>query len=45
MALSLGYGILFATLIALGLVPCLYLIVEDAKSLVGAGSAWDVEPS
>ncbi len=29
MAISLGFGILFATLITLGLVPCLYLMVED----------------
>jgi multidrug efflux pump subunit AcrB len=29
MALSLGYGILFATLISLLLVPCLFLVVED----------------
>jgi multidrug efflux pump subunit AcrB len=29
MALSLGFGILFATLITLLLVPCLYLIVDD----------------
>nr|WP_320016477.1 efflux RND transporter permease subunit [uncultured Desulfobacter sp.] len=31
MAISLGFGILFATLITLGLVPCLYLILEDIK--------------
>ncbi len=31
MALSLGYGILFATLITLVLVPSLYLIVEDVR--------------
>ncbi len=31
MAVSLGYGILFATLIALLLVPALYLIVEDLR--------------
>ncbi|WP_446012075.1 efflux RND transporter permease subunit, partial [Candidatus Electrothrix sp.] len=31
MALSLGFGILFATVITLALVPCLYLIVEDSK--------------
>ena len=31
MAISLGFGILFATLIALLLVPCLYLLVEDVK--------------
>lgn len=29
MALSLGYGIVFATAITLLLVPCLYLVVED----------------
>ncbi len=33
MAISLGFGILFATLIALLLVPCLYLIVEDMRQL------------
>jgi len=31
MAISLGFGILFATLITLGLVPCLYLVLEDIK--------------
>jgi len=30
MALSLGYGIVFATAITLLLVPCLYMILEDA---------------
>jgi len=33
MAISLGYGILFATLITLALVPSLYMIVEDVKNL------------
>lgn len=32
MAISLGYGILFATAISLVLVPCLYLILEDLKT-------------
>jgi multidrug efflux pump subunit AcrB len=32
MALSLGFGILFATGITLVLVPCLYLLAEDGKS-------------
>nr|WP_320190814.1 efflux RND transporter permease subunit [uncultured Desulfobacter sp.] len=32
MAISLGFGILFATLITLGLVPCLYMILEDFKA-------------
>lgn len=34
MALSLGYGILFGTLIALVLVPCLYLLNEDIARFV-----------
>ena len=35
MALSLGYGILFATVITLLLVPCLYLLVDDALTRAG----------
>jgi len=35
MALSLGFGILFATLITLLLVPCLYLLIEDFKRHLG----------
>jgi len=35
MALSLGYGLLFATSITLLLVPSLYLIIEDVKRLPG----------
>ena len=35
MAISLGYGILFATVIALILVPSLYLIVEDVRRVLG----------
>ncbi|MGL1931565.1 MAG: efflux RND transporter permease subunit [Desulfotalea sp.] len=31
MAISLGFGILFVTVIALLLVPCFYLLVEDTK--------------
>jgi len=33
MALSLGYGILFATGVTLVLVPCLYMFLEDANRL------------
>jgi len=40
MAISLGFGILFATLIALLLVPCLYLIVEDLRRAVTAQSKY-----
>jgi len=34
MAVSLGYGIVFATFVVLLLIPCLYMIVEDLRSLV-----------
>ncbi len=33
MAISLGFGVLFATLITLALVPSIYLIVEDLKQI------------
>ena len=29
MALSLGFGVLFATAVTLFLVPCLYVVLED----------------
>jgi multidrug efflux pump subunit AcrB len=34
MAISLGFGVLFATFIALLIVPALYLIVEDVRGFV-----------
>ena len=34
MAVSLGFGIMFATLITLILIPCNYLILEDIKGLI-----------
>ena len=34
MAISLGFGILFATTITLLLVPCVYLILEDLKRVL-----------
>lgn len=37
MAVSLGFGILFATVITLFLVPCVYLILEDIRRKLGAG--------
>ena len=49
MALSLGFGILFATVITLILVPCLYLIIEDMHQWVRHGqtqeAAMDAMPS
>lgn len=41
MAISLAFGILFATLITLVLLPCLYLILDDLKR-VGRGAVSDV---
>jgi multidrug efflux pump subunit AcrB len=35
MAISLGFGIVFATAIILVLVPCLYMIFEDAREKAG----------
>jgi multidrug efflux pump subunit AcrB len=35
MAISLGYGLVFATAITLVLVPSLYLIIEDLKRFFG----------
>ncbi|MGL6312945.1 efflux RND transporter permease subunit [Vibrio sp. WXL103] len=34
MAISLGFGIVFATFITLVLLPCLYMALEDLKSLI-----------
>ena len=33
MAIAIGFGVLFATLITLLMVPCLYLILEDLKKI------------
>ena len=34
MAISLGFGVLFATFITLVIIPCLYLVLEDIKAKV-----------
>ncbi len=39
MAASLAFGILFATVITLLLIPCLYVILEDFKSLLSGKKA------
>lgn len=39
MAISLGFGILFATFITLFLVPSLYMVLEDAVAAVRSGLA------
>lgn len=38
MAVSLGFGIIFATVITLILIPCLYIVLDDVKRLAGAPS-------
>jgi multidrug efflux pump subunit AcrB len=43
MALSLGYGILFATVITLVLVPSFYLIIEDIRQLIGINVSSDIK--
>ncbi|MFH1998311.1 MAG: hypothetical protein ABIK28_01460, partial [Planctomycetota bacterium] len=37
MAISLGFGIVFATAITLVIVPCLYMIVYDVKTFLRSG--------
>ncbi len=39
MAVSLAFGVIFATVISLFLVPCGYLILEDLKRVLGVGQA------
>jgi multidrug efflux pump subunit AcrB len=45
MAVSLGFGIVFATALILFLVPCLYLVLEDLKSLFSARLTAVTKPS
>jgi multidrug efflux pump subunit AcrB len=40
MAISLGFGVMFATMISLLLVPSLYLALEDVRSAIGRGWRW-----
>jgi Cu/Ag efflux pump CusA len=40
MAVSLAWGVLFATFITLLLVPCLYLMVEDWLHQLARFKAW-----
>jgi len=42
MAISLGFGVLFATLITLVLVPVSYLVLEDVKALAGGRRSDDI---
>ena len=42
MAISLAFGVVFATVITLMLIPCLYLVLYDLKSLFSSKSAHEV---
>ncbi|MFC1581095.1 efflux RND transporter permease subunit, partial [Thermodesulfobacteriota bacterium] len=42
MAISLGFGVLFATVVTLLLVPSFYLIVEDLRNLAGTSEVTHV---
>jgi multidrug efflux pump subunit AcrB len=44
MAISLGFGILFATALTLFLIPSAYLILEDAKKLCSRAWQWYATP-
>jgi multidrug efflux pump subunit AcrB len=45
MAISLGFGIVFATIITLVLVPCLYLIIEDMRIFLWNSSGRQTVPT
>jgi multidrug efflux pump subunit AcrB len=45
MAISLGYGVLFSTVVVLLIVPALYLIVEDARALASGHGEPEPEPA
>ncbi len=45
MAISLGYGIVFATVITLIIVPSVYMIVEDVRKLFGARTEPKAHPA
>ena len=44
MAISIGFGVLFATFITLLLVPVLYLVLEDFRTLLGLRQEKEHEP-
>jgi len=45
MAISMSFGIIFATVITLFLIPCLYLLLLDFKEWFGIGEEAEVVPS
>ncbi|MCG9696654.1 efflux RND transporter permease subunit [Shewanella sp. Isolate11] len=43
MAVSLAFGVLFATVVTLGLIPCLYVVIEDIKAFFNRKTAEQAE--
>lgn len=44
MAVSLGFGVVFATVITLYLIPCSLLVAEDCSRVLAAIKSWYVRP-
>ena len=44
MAVSLAYGVLFATAITLFLIPCVLVVADDLKSALRKFSSWYGKP-
>lgn len=44
MAVSLGFGIMFATVITLVLIPCLYVVLNDIKLKTSRSQGEAIEP-
>jgi hypothetical protein len=44
MAVSMGFGILFATVITLYLIPCTLLIADDVSGLLKRAVRWYLAP-
>ena len=42
MAISLAFGVVFATMITLMLIPCLYLVLYDLKSVFSKKTAHEI---
>jgi hypothetical protein len=44
MAVSLAFGVLFATAITLLLIPCVLMVADDLRHLVSRFASWYAKP-
>ena len=44
MAVSLGFGVLFATIITLFLIPCSLLVAQDLGTMLSSAKNWYLKP-